>query len=384
MKGEFVSFEAHARSGRDRLGAASRRAPHVLLAMSGGVDSAVSALALVEAGYHVVGMTMKNYCYGDFATPATVERSCCSTEAVDDARAVCQRAGIRHLVVSTEEVFGREVYRNFLDEYRRGRTPNPCVRCNSIVRFDTLVEWADRMGFDYVATGHYARVFRSLGGRHYVARARSRAKDQSYFLSALNPRVLDRVLFPLGCREKDAVRADARESGLRVADKPDSQEVCFVATRTLREFLDGKVEMRPGEVVTVAGERIGTHAGLASYTVGQRRGLGIAAGRPRYIVALDPARNAVVVGDDADLYHRDLSCQVAWIDAAAARSAAPLSAQIRSRQGAQAVAAWSVDRAVARVTFERPQRAIAPGQTIAFYDGDVVVGAGVVATAGPS
>ena len=197
MKGEFVSVGHTARDGA-----------HVLLAMSGGVDSAVSALTLVEAGYRVVGMTMKNYCYGDAAVP---ERSCCSTEAIDDARAVCQRLGIRHLVVSTEELFGREVYHNFLDEYRRGRTPNPCVRCNSIVRFDTLVEWADRMDFDYVATGHYARVFRSEAGRHYVARSTSRSKDQSYFLSALEPKALDRVLFPLGrSREGRSARARAR------------------------------------------------------------------------------------------------------------------------------------------------------------------------------
>jgi tRNA-specific 2-thiouridylase len=370
MKGEFVSVGNTARSGA-----------HVLLAMSGGVDSAVSALTLVEAGYRVVGMTMKNYCYGDAAVP---ERSCCSTEAIDDARAVCQRLGIRHLVVSTEELFGREVYHNFLDEYRRGRTPNPCVRCNSIVRFDTLVEWADRMDFDYVATGHYARVFRSQAGRHYVARSTSRSKDQSYFLSALEPKALDRVLFPLGDREKHEVRAHARDGGLRVADKPDSQEVCFVSTRTLREFLDGKVEMTPGDVVLRSGEVVGRHDGLATYTVGQRRGLGIAATKPQYVVALDAARNTVVLGDDEDLYARELSCDVAWMDADAARAARPLTAQIRSRHSAERVASFAVDSKRARVAFDAPQRAMAPGQTVAFYDGDVVVGSGVIASSGPA
>jgi tRNA-specific 2-thiouridylase len=297
---------------------------------------------------------------------------------------VGQRLGIRHLVVSTEELFGREVYDNFLDEYRRGRTPNPCVRCNSIVRFDTLVEWADRMGFEYLATGHYARVFRSETGRHYIARAVSRVKDQSYFLSALQPSVLDRVLFPLGEREKDAVRERARDGGLRVADKPDSQEVCFMGTRSLREFLGGKVDMRPGEVTSLAGEVVGRHDGLSTYTVGQRRGLGIAAGRPQYVVALDAVRNTVVLGDEADLYHREVSCEVAWIDEPAARAAVPLSAQIRSRHRAEALTAWSLADGRARAVFGTAQRAVAPGQTIAFYDGEVVVGAGVIASSGPA
>ena len=372
MKGEFIS-----------IGARNDNA-HVLLAMSGGVDSAVSALTLVEAGYRVVGLTMKNYCYGESANSAAAERSCCSTEAIDDARAVCQRIGIRHMVVSTEELFGREVYHNFLDEYRRGRTPNPCVRCNSIVRFDTLVEWADRMGFDYVATGHYARVFRSDAGRYYVARSRSNMKDQSYFLSAVEPTVLNRVLFPLGDREKDAVRATARAGGLRVADKPDSQEVCFVSTRRLREFLDGKVPLTPGDVTTVAGDVVGAHDGLATYTIGQRRGLGIAAAKPQYVVALDVAKNAVVLGDDEDLYHRELSCDLAWMDSDAAHASTPLSAQIRSRHHAEPVASLTVAGDTARAVFHTPQRAMAPGQTIAFYDGDVVVGSGVIATAGPA
>ncbi|HEU4930125.1 MAG TPA: tRNA 2-thiouridine(34) synthase MnmA [Candidatus Krumholzibacteria bacterium] len=370
MNGEFI----HIRAAESRS---------VLLAMSGGVDSAVSALTLVQAGHRVVGLTMKNYCYGDFDA-AVPERSCCSTEAIDDARAVCQRIGIRHMVVSTEELFGREVYRNFIDEYRRARTPNPCVRCNSIVRFETLVQWADHMGFDAVATGHYARVFRSQEGRHYVARSTSRAKDQSYFLSALDPAVLPRVMFPLGDREKDDVRAHARDGGLKVADKPDSQEVCFIATRTLKEFLDGKVEMVAGDVVNTAGEILGRHDGLATYTIGQRRGLGIAAGKPQYVVGLDAATNTVVLGDDEDLFQRELECELAWLDERAALAASPLRAQIRSRHEAQAVRIVSVHGPKARVAFDTPQRAMAPGQTVALYDGDVVVGSGVISAPGPA
>jgi len=373
MRGEFLSLENAPRPGA-----------HVLLAMSGGVDSGVSALALSEAGYTVVGLTMKNYCYGDAGAP---ERSCCSMEAIDDARAVCQRAGIRHLVVNTEEIFGREVYRNFLDEYRAGRTPNPCVRCNSIVRFETLIEWATRLGYDMVATGHYARVFRSESGGHYVARSTSRAKDQSYFLSALEPSVLDRVLFPLGDREKTDVREDARRAGLRVADKPDSQDVCFIATRTLREFLDGKVDLAEGDVETVNGDVVGRHEGLATYTVGQRRGLGVAAGRPQYVVSMDVERNVVVVGDEPSLMRSEAVFHIEWSDTQAARDAAlsgTLFAQIRSRHEATRVEKIDFEGETARVAFVFPQRAIAPGQTLALYDGDVVVGAGVIESSGPA
>jgi tRNA-specific 2-thiouridylase len=307
-------------------------------------------------------------------------------EAIDDARSVCQRAGIRHMVVNTEEIFGREVYRNFLDEYRAGRTPNPCVRCNSIVRFDTLIEWAGELGFEMVATGHYARVFRSALGRSYIARSTSRAKDQSYFLSALEPSVLDRVLFPLGDREKSDVRDDARRAGLRVADKPDSQDVCFIATRTLRDFLDGKVDLVEGDIETVTGEVVGRHDGLATYTVGQRRGLGVAAGRPQYVVSMDVARNVVVVGDEPDLLRRELVFRIEWVDKNAAHSAADaasLFAQIRSRHEAQRVESISFNDNAASLVFHAPQRAIAPGQTLALYDGDVVVGAGVIASSAP-
>ena len=373
MRGRFLSIHD-----------APERGAHVLLAMSGGVDSAVSALALAEAGYQVVGLTMKNYCYGDAGAP---ERSCCSLEAIDDARAVCQRAGIRHMVVSTEEIFGREVYRNFLDEYQAGRTPNPCVRCNSIVRFETLSEWAGKLGFDRVATGHYARVFRSDLGRTYVARSTSRAKDQSYFLSALNPAVLARVLFPLGEREKSGVREDARRAGLSVADKPDSQDVCFIATKSLREFLDGKVPLPEGEIRTVNGDVVGRHEGLATYTIGQRRGLGVAAGRAQYVVSMDAAQNVVVVGDEPELMRRELVFRTAWVDHEAAEDAAALGvlcAQIRSRHEAEGVDHVSIDGERVRVVFREAQRAMAPGQTVALFDGDVVVGAGVIESSGPS
>jgi len=222
------------------LNTAGRGEPgtRVLLAMSGGVDSAASAALLLRAGYRVVGLTMRNYCYSGSDAP---ERSCCSLEAIDDARSVCARLDVPHMIADTEEIFGHEVYDDFLDEYRHNRTPNPCVRCNSVVRFNVLQEYAVKTGAEFVATGHYARVFRSAAGHYHVARSLYPDKDQSYFLSGLrHADGLERVLFPLGELQKPEVRDTARGEGLVVAEKPESQEVCFIPGGSLREFLAGK------------------------------------------------------------------------------------------------------------------------------------------------
>ena len=241
----------------------------VLVAMSGGVDSAVAALLLKEAGLRVTGLTMKNYCYGDADVP---DRSCCSLEAIDDARRECDRLGIAHRVADVEELFTREVIGDFLSEYENARTPNPCVRCNSIVRFRTLIDYADKLGIDFVATGHYSRVFETPSGRRYLARALHRGKDQSYFLSGVHGDTLGRLLFPLGDYDKGAVRRRAEDAGMPVAMKEESQEVCFVPEGTLESFLAAsRVSASPGHIENVGGEVVGTHDGLAPYTVGQRR-----------------------------------------------------------------------------------------------------------------
>ncbi len=360
------------------------RGARVVLAMSGGVDSAVSAVRLREAGLDVIGVTMKNWCYADTGADA---RSCCSLEAIDDARAVCDRLGIRHLVVDTEARFGAAVIDDFVAEYARGRTPNPCVRCNRVVRFDTLAEWADRLDADFLATGHYARVFLRDDGTRLVARPVHRAKDQSYFLAGLTPAQLERAVFPLGDLDKPTVRALARGAGLPVAEKPESQEVCFIPGGSLREFLEGRVDMRPGPVVTDDGRQVGRHDGLAAYTVGQRRGLGVALGEPMYVVALDRERNAVVVGPEASLARGGLRATLVFADASldgvAPRTPPALTAQIRSRHRAAPVREVVREGETVRVTFADPQRAVAPGQTVAFYRGDIVVGAGVIDEALP-
>lgn len=350
----------------------------VLLAMSGGVDSAASAVLLQRAGLSVIGVTMKNYCYGESDVP---ERSCCSLEAVEDARETCGRLDIPHTVVDTEELFGREVFDDFLAEYSAARTPNPCVRCNSIVRFRTLADYADRMGIELVATGHYARTFRSDNGRLYLARARYDEKDQSYFLSGLQHDDLRRVIFPLGEYRKSEVRIAARKAGLSVAEKPESQEVCFVPDGSLRAFLEGKIPLESGDIEDVDGNVIGRHEGLETYTVGQRRGLGVSTGSPMYVVRLDQARNALVVGSDSDLHRRELVCRLNWIDPVCTVGG-DVAAKIRSRTPASAVERIHLEGDRARIMFTEPQRAIAPGQTITFYTGDIVVGSGVIEAAG--
>ena len=354
----------------------------VLVAMSGGVDSSVAALLLTRAGFHATGLTTKNFCYGDANLP---EKGCCSVEAVHDARRECSRFGIPHVVADTEELFAREVIGNFLSEYENARTPNPCVRCNTIVRFRTLLDYADKHGIDFVATGHYARVFERDDGSRFVARAVNREKDQSYFLSGVRGETLSRVLFPIGELTKDQVRSLAKSASMAVAEKPESQEVCFVPDGGIRSFLEWRgVRLTPGTIENTRGEPIGKHAGLQGYTVGQRRHLGIAAGTPQYVVRLDKKRNVLVIGGAEELLAREVSCTFEWVDASVTEGGEGLTAQIRHRHAGSPVRRVSIDGSAGRVEFESEQRAVCPGQTIALYRGEVVVGSGVIDGPGAS
>jgi len=355
---------------------AALRGRRVLLAMSGGVDSSVAAVLLQRAGAEVVGLTMKNFCWSEADTTA---KSCCSLDHQQDARQVCDRLGFTHYVLDVTRDFGQRVMDRFVAEYDAGRTPNPCVDCNQSVRFPQLLVQADRLDCELVATGHYVRLGRSRDGRTFFRRARDTAKDQSYFLHGVAAEARARCVFPLGELVKDEVRAEARAAGLAVAAKPESQEVCFLADGKRAAFLAERATPRPGIVVDAVGRKLGTHAGIGSFTIGQRRGIGVAASQPLYVTAIDAATATVVVGEEAALYARGLDADGFWLDV---DTASPhLAVQVRYRHPAVAIAAIAVEKAHATIHFAAPERAVAPGQAAVLYDGDAVVGGGRIVAA---
>jgi tRNA-specific 2-thiouridylase len=358
-------------------------AERIVVGMSGGVDSSVAAALLVEQGSDVVGVTMRVWPRQEPEEPTRRFGSCCGTEAVEDARQVARALGIPHYLLSMDEEFNQKVIGRFVESYGNGRTPIPCLSCNSNLKFGSLLGRARAWDAVAVATGHYARVARDRAtGRHLLLRARDPRKDQTDFLWPLTQAQLAAARFPIGELTKDEVRARARRLGLVTADKPESQDICFVPDRDYRAFLRRRAPavFRPGAVVDRLGNRLGAHAGIAGFTVGQKRGLGLATGRPLYVIDLDPERDTITIGEAVDL-ERDRLVATAANFIACAPPSAPLrvTAKIRhSHQPAPAtVRALDGDRA--EVVFHAPQRAVSPGQSVVFYDGDVVVGGGVIA-----
>ena len=351
----------------------------VLVAMSGGVDSSVAAALLVEQGYDVVGATMKLFCYGEDVP----DRPCCSLDSINDARRVCQQLGIAHYVLNLESSFGHDVVDDFVGEYLRGRTPIPCVRCNTFTKFRDLVKKADGIDADFVATGHYARV---LNGT--LHRGRDHTKDQSYFLWGIDRAVLQRMLLPVGSLTKPETRQRAHTLGLEViAEKVESQDICFVPdgdhTMIIARRLGADTPaLAAGPIVLNDGRSVGEHQGYARFTIGQRRGLPGGFPEPMYVVAIRPVDRAVVIGPREELLGRGVVArEVNWLGEPAALGAR-VEVQVRHRAAAVAGELVRIEAGEIEIALEEPVAAITPGQSLVLYDGERVLGGGVIERAG--
>src|SRR5579864_8163586 len=364
----------------------------IAVAMSGGVDSSTVAAMLRAEGYNVIGLTMQLWnqrrLAGRTGMPETVTGRCCSLDDVYDARRVAETIGIPYYVVNHEDRFERDVVRPFVQEYLSGRTPIPCSLCNNHLKFDQLLTVAQQIGADAVATGHYARVnFDDECGRWLLKRPTDRSKDQTYFLFGLTQEQLSRTLFPLGGMNKPEVRELARKHGLALAEKPDSQEICFVPGGDYKKFLDAYLaeqgEALPdtaGELVTSGGEVLGEHQGIHNFTVGQRKGLGVATGSPLYVLQIKGDSRQVVVGGDDELWSRTLRARdLNWIAIPELREPLAVTVKIRHRHQPAAATVEPASNGEVRVTFDQPQRAITPGQAVVFYQDDLVLGGGWIA-----
>jgi len=361
----------------------------IAVAMSGGVDSSTVAAMLRAEGQNVIGLTMQLWnqrrLAGHEGMPEAVRGRCCSLDDVYDARRVAETIGIPYYVVNHEERFERDVVRPFVEEYLSGRTPIPCSLCNNHLKFDQLLTVAQQIGADAVATGHYARVeFDDERGRWLLKRPTDRSKDQTYFLFGLTQEQLSRTLFPLGGMTKPEVRELARKHGLALAEKPDSQEICFVPGGDYKRFLDAYLAEQgdalpdtSGELVTTEGRVLGEHAGIHNFTVGQRKGLGVATGSPLYVIQIKGDSRQVIVGEQENLYSKTLIARrtnlIAFDEL---REPMRVSVKIRHRHEPAAAVLEKTAADEIRVTFDEPQRAITPGQAAVLYDQDVVVGGG--------
>ena len=347
----------------------------IVVAMSGGVDSSVAAALLAEQGHDVIGLSMQLYDQRGGESFG----SCCTLDDLHDARRVATSLGIPHYIVNFERQFEETVIANFVREYASGRTPIPCAHCNSDLKFATLLDRARGLGAEHVATGHYARVTQREDGRWLLRRSADRDKDQSYFLFSLTQDQLSRAAFPVGDLTKPRVRDEARRLGLKVAEKPDSQEICFVPSGDYAAFVAKKnpeVE-RGGAIVSERGDKLGEHGGVHRFTIGQRKGLGVSAPAPLYVLKIEAETSTVVVGPRESLEKTTLTAlEVNWIAHDAPQDWTRVDAQIRYRHAAAPARVRALADGGAALEFDTPQPAITPGQAVVFYDGDVVVGGG--------
>ncbi|MCB0722244.1 MAG: tRNA 2-thiouridine(34) synthase MnmA [Ignavibacteriae bacterium] len=357
----------------------NKRNKTVVVAMSGGVDSAVAASLLRDEGYDLIGITMKTWGYDDIPER---DSGCCSLETIYSARSVADSLGFPHYTLDFTDKFNETVIDNFITEYMRGYTPNPCVLCNKVIKWGALLEKAESLGADYVATGHYAKL-NHTEGRHFVSVAEDRNKDQSYALWRVSQYALSKTLFPLGSYTKPEIREMARKMNLKPADTPDSQEICFVPNEDYRALLNlrlpDKMESLTDGDVVYHDEKVGTHKGFPYYTIGQRRGLNIALGKPVYVSRLDPEHNVVFIDDEEGLYKSGFMTKESnMLKREKLDKPAELNVKIRYNDSGSPAIVEQIDDDRFRVVFKDKKKSIAPGQSAVFYEGDDVIGGGII------
>ncbi len=352
----------------------------VVVAMSGGVDSSVAAALLKHQGYEVIGITM---CF-NLPDSTTKRPTCCGIQGIEDARRVAHKLGIKHYVLNFSQVLKEKVIKDFCQEYLKGRTPNPCVRCNQYIKFDALLKKAMSLNAKFLATGHYARVEenrepRTENREYFLKKAKDKKKDQSYFLYRLSQSQLKAILFPLGNYTKDEVRKIAREFVLPVADKLASQEICFLPDADYRRFLkaQGKTDIKPGPVVDKENNVLGQHKGIAFYTIGQREGLGIAKGYPLYVIKINPKNNCITVGKKEDVYADEFLLRDTHFILTSLKKKVALKVRIRYNHPEAPARIMFLNHKI-KVKFKKPQFAVTPGQSAVFYDKDIVLGGGII------
>ena len=356
----------------------------VIVAMSGGVDSSVAALLLKRQGYDVIGVTMRLWTTQRDDLPPLSKR-CCSVEDVDDARRVCQLIDAPHYILNFERQFQEHVVDYFIQEYSRGRTPHPCLACNDKIKFDFLLRRAMFLDADYIATGHYARI-RPEGSAFKLLKAADENKDQSYVLFTLNQPELRRLLLPIGEYPKDQIRHLAAQAGLPVAQKPDSQEICFIPDGDYRKFVGERTRPEPGDIIDSSGTVLGRHPGVPFFTIGQRRGLGLNGNSdvPKYVIKIDAGTNQVILGPEKELFRSTLwASRVSFISGPAPEGPIEVTAKIRYK-ATESPATLTPHDDWWKIRFRQPQRAVTPGQAVVFYQGEELIGGGIIELDSPA